>query len=120
MSEPTAADVIGLGGWNPRYARVLAIAATGPFAVALIDTNGDESEIDIDHLWLDDTGRWRPGSSSGVYIPPVGVGDHGETTHYRYAVGRAEAPGEHHVQVAGAPVTVTAQAGGWWAWLALW
>ncbi len=47
-----------LGGWDPRYAVVLASAARDGVAAALIDTNGDGADVDLDQYEQAADGRW--------------------------------------------------------------
>jgi hypothetical protein len=59
----TTAEVVALGGWHPRYARVIAVASAGGYGFALVDGNGDGSELEAEH-WLWHQGSWQPGGSS--------------------------------------------------------
>lgn len=105
------------------------IATALKAAVALVDTNGDEANIDGDQLHYED-GQWWAGCSSG----PVGVeigsyrwGEGGRLAaegddyadYLRYAYGRVESAGRHTVTMRewGRDVEVVAAAGGWWAWV---
>lgn len=57
--------IIRLGGWHPRYARVLLAEHDDQHALVLVDGNGDDSELELEYWHRDDDGRWQPGSSSG-------------------------------------------------------
>ena len=54
--DPDAA--LRLGGWDPRYAVVRATAARGGVAAALVDTNGDGADVDLDQYEQAEDGRW--------------------------------------------------------------
>ena len=45
MEEFTDAVVFGVGGWNPRFDRVVAKAVVGTEAAAIIESNGVDSEV---------------------------------------------------------------------------
>jgi hypothetical protein len=47
-----------LGGWDPRYAVVLASAAHDGVAAALVDSNGDGADVDLDQYEQATDGRW--------------------------------------------------------------
>ncbi|MFE3187663.1 hypothetical protein ACFXHA_01560 [Nocardia sp. NPDC059240] len=123
---PDPETVIAVGGWNPRYARVLAVAGNGAVAFALVDTNGDGVEVDIDELFHEADGQWRPGMSSGAggSIVPTGSGPvyslgHGQDFDgLRYAYGRGDRPGAGQVWVLGQRLDVTVTESGWWVWVA--
>ncbi len=61
----TAERVIAVGGWHPRYARVLAIATDGDYGFALVDGNGDGAELEEEILIFAE-GAWGGRSSSGA------------------------------------------------------
>jgi hypothetical protein len=75
----TTAEVVALGGWHPSYARVIAVASAGDHGFALVDGNGDGSELEAEH-WLWHEGSWQPGGSSGVgpldAVGPLHSGGH--------------------------------------------
>ena len=58
--------VLSAGGWDPRYAVTLAVASHDDVGAALIDTNGDEADIDLDVYERDADGVWQEVSSLGV------------------------------------------------------
>jgi hypothetical protein len=66
-----AADVLRIGGWHPRYARVLDIVVDGDIAAALVDTNGDGADLNLDIYLLDDDGGWREvmSGNGSMWIP---------------------------------------------------
>jgi hypothetical protein len=61
----TAEDVLAHGGWHPRYARVIAVTSDGDYGFALVDGNGDGSELEAE-TWTWQDGTWADGSSSGA------------------------------------------------------
>ncbi len=65
MRELTEDAIIRVGGWHPRYARVLLIECDGDFGLVLVDGNGDGSELEIEYWLREADGGWRGGSSSG-------------------------------------------------------
>jgi hypothetical protein len=76
QDDLTPDEVLTLGGWNRRYARVLRVERAGDDAVALVDTNGDGSEIEADGLRRQD-GRWQSTTSWG--FGPLGQSFHSWT-----------------------------------------
>lgn len=52
-----------LGGWDPRYAVVLATDARDGVAAALVDSNGDGADVDLDQYEQAADGRWVEVSS---------------------------------------------------------
>jgi hypothetical protein len=88
VHEFTAETAIAAGGWDARYAVVLALAVTNDVAAALIETNGDGADVDLDEYRREPLGGWQAGISSVV-------NDHGTSRlpNLVAAWGRAE-PGE--------------------------
>jgi len=135
--ELTPELALQISGFDPRYARVLAIATSGDVGGTLIDPNGDGSNSEFEHVVLDETGEWTSGGGSGGgtsdAVGPHGWGDYSpqDQPGARYAYGRADSPGPHTVTLRrpeGLPVTeskwwvarplqVTASAQGWWVWI---
>lgn len=70
-SPLTAAEVIAKGGCHPRYARVIALASDDGYGFALVDGNGDGSELEAEACtWHD--GAWRGlGTSSAGHLDGV-------------------------------------------------
>jgi hypothetical protein len=56
--------IISLGGWAPRYARVVMLAIDDDVAIALVDGNGDGAELEMEY-WFKEDGTWGGGSTSG-------------------------------------------------------
>ncbi len=65
ISELSAEAVIRLGGWHPRYARVLLIEHDEADAVVLVDGNGNGAELELEYWHRGADGNWSGGSSSG-------------------------------------------------------
>ena len=95
----STAEVVALGGWHPRYARVIAVASAGDYSFALVDGNGDGSELEAEH-WFWDEGSWQPGASSGAgpldAIGPLHSG--GQAGEYAW-FGYGSAPGRDTVTI---------------------
>ena len=65
VRELTADAVIRIGGWHPRYARVLLIEHDEQDAVILVDGNGDGAELEVEYWRRSDDGLWGLLASSG-------------------------------------------------------
>lgn len=114
MDELDATLVLRAGGWDPRYAVTLAVASHDGVGAALIDTNGDDVDVDLDMYERDFTGVWREGASSGV--GNVGAFLSGNAA---VAWGRA-APGlVVDIQYSGQRYQVVTAETGWWLFVAL-
>lgn len=57
-------SALRLGGWDARYAVVLATSAHDGVAAALVDTNGDGADVDLDQYEQAADGRWVEVASS--------------------------------------------------------
>jgi hypothetical protein len=66
MEELDAESAISAGGWDARYAVTLAVAMRGDIAAALIDTNGDGADIDLDEYERGADGHWQESISGNV------------------------------------------------------
>ena len=66
MEELDAESAISAGGWDARYAVTLAVATRGDLAAALIDTNGDGADIDLDEYQRGADGHWQESISGNV------------------------------------------------------
>jgi hypothetical protein len=108
-----AQSAIKAGGWDPRYAVTLAVVAHGDIAAALIDTNGDEADIDLDEYERNADGDWQETTSGNA-------DDHGPSWSRRMVAiwGRA-APG-HTVEIdyLGHDHATVASDRGWWLFIA--
>ncbi|BEP16433.1 hypothetical protein acdb102_47440 [Acidothermaceae bacterium B102] len=105
-----AATVLRLGGWNPRYVRVLFIAQSGDVAIALVDA---DSDTNLDVLERDGGGEWQAGSSGSVNDEGPGMIDPAA-----YDYGHAPPGTQVTVDYLDATYLVEADANGWWAFLA--
>jgi hypothetical protein len=63
-----AAAVLRLGGWDSRYARVLFAATHDDVDIALIDSNGDvaDLDLDLDRFTHSPNAVWQAGSSEAA------------------------------------------------------
>ena len=104
---------IQAGGWDARYAVALAVAAEGEIAAALIDTNGDGTEIILDEYRRDSDGGWVAGNAGG------GAGESGSSWSRDLvaAYGRARPGSTVRVDYFGEH-EVVANAAGWWLFIA--
>lgn len=66
MRELNVDAAIAAGGWDPRWARVLVVATDGDAGAAIVDTNGDGADVDLDVYTREPTGEWVPGPSGNV------------------------------------------------------
>jgi len=62
-----------LGGWDPRYARVLDVRVEGNFAGALVDTNGDGADVNVDVYLRDPDGQWAAIASGNGSVEVPGL-----------------------------------------------
>jgi hypothetical protein len=93
----TPADVIARGGWNPRYARVLAIASDADYGFALIDGNGDGAELEAE-TWIWNSGTWASAGSSGAGpLSHLGPAHTGQIRNACFAFGSA--PGHQSITI---------------------
>lgn len=113
MKPLTEDSAIRAGGWDPRYAVVLAVTTHDDVAAALVDPNGEGADIDLDeYLWSPDDG-WicvasHGGGESGLTWSPSMV----------TAFGRISPGGLVHLEYLGARRNVTANQQGWWLFVA--
>lgn len=106
-------STITAGGWDPRYAVALAVVSAGDIAAALVDTNGDGADIDIDQYSRDDSGAW-------VEVASSSAGDHGTSMSAQMvtAHGRTAPGGTVHVEYNRVRHAVTSDSSGWWLFIA--
>ena len=106
--------MLSAGGWDPRYAVTLAVASQDDVGAALIDTNGDGADIDLDVYERDADGVWQGVASSGV-------GDDGGFLSDRMAVisGRTEPGLIVNIEYASRRSSVVASGAGWWLFVAV-
>lgn len=62
MSDFDATVAIDVGGWDPRYARVIDLQVDGDIAAALIDPNGDGADLNVS-IYVNTDGQWREAAS---------------------------------------------------------
>lgn len=110
---PSDAELLALGGWDPRCARVLVAAFNKNDGIAVVDTNGDGVSVEFEEFGRDAEGRLHPGDSTGSGEVVLRYDDSGL---YR-AAGRVAGPGPSVIRVGAQDLDVTAVEGGWWAWV---
>jgi hypothetical protein len=102
------------GGWDRRFARVLAKSSFGPWAVAIIDANGASGGRTYENMetynWDEECG-WRWSFSSGGYGA-------GATDGIAYASGRAELNEDVVVEFRGERHHVAVEPSGYWIFAA--
>ncbi len=83
----TAEEVLAQGGWHPRYARVIAVTSDGDYGFALVDGNGDGSELEAE-TWTWEDGAWTAGVTSGAgpldHVGPVQTGGQVDNAYFAY------------------------------------
>ncbi len=67
----TVGDVYRLGGWDQRYARVLALASAGGYGVSITDGNSDHRDVETE-LWHWENDAWRPARGEGGHYSVKG------------------------------------------------
>lgn len=114
MEEFTDAVVFAVGGWNPRFDRVLAKAVVGTQAAAIIEANGVDRAVTDENLdrftWID--GAWRSGTSGSC-------GKSGRCDGLAYAWGNAPAGETVTVSFSGKEHKVEVEPSGFWLFAAL-
>ena len=117
--ELTEDAIIRLGGWHPRYARVVLIEHDDRHAVVLVDGNGDDSELEAEywHRDDDDDGLWRPGSSSGHGSLATMRSSSWDAGDFVAALGRAEPGSEISIEFAGRVYLRQANSFGAWGFV---
>lgn len=108
-----AQSVVRPGGWNSRFAVALAVTTHESIAAALIDTNGDEADIDLDEYECDDGGNWHEISSASA-------GEQRTSWSPRMAAtwGRATPGQTVEISYLGNRYRVIASETGWWLFIA--
>ena len=113
MRELDEASAITLGGWDKRFATVLGVATRGDVAAAIVDTNSDGADVDLDLYTREPGGEWVPGSSGND-----GVGGAGWNHEVVTASGWAQPDEIVHVEYLGQRHAVTTAASGCWLFVA--
>ena len=105
LDENTA---VAAGGWDARWAKVLAVATHEDVGAAIIDTNGDGGDVDLDWYERID-GEWQPGCSGNISDTGSSESPTGSAQWGRGAPGL-----ETQIQHRGSPRTVSVADTGWW------
>jgi hypothetical protein len=120
-SPLTAAEVIAKGGWHRGYARVIVLASDDDYGFALVDGNGDGSELEAE-CWAWRDGGWQGSASSGAGrledVGPIRTGGRiGDDAWFAYG----SAPGRETVTITfgGGLRPVPVGAHGIWAFIAV-
>ncbi len=71
MTDFDAATAITVGGWDPRYARVIDVQVDGDAAAALVDANGDGADVNVEINLRGSDGHWADvaGGNGSIGIP---------------------------------------------------
>lgn len=71
MDDLDPSTALEQGGWDPRYAVVLDVATVGDHAAALVDTNGDGADVNVDVYRRAADGGWEEvASGNGSHLLP--------------------------------------------------
>jgi hypothetical protein len=97
-----AAAVLRLGGWGSRYAHVLFAASHDDVGIALIDSNGDVADLDLDRFTHSPNAVWHAGSSGAARTEGAGW-----SFEVIYLYGRGVAGSAIRVEYRGNESTVT-------------
>lgn len=110
MEELEDRLVLIAGGWDPRYAMTLAVASQGDVGAALIDSNGDGADINLDVYERDADGVWQGvgGAGTGFLSDRVAV-----------ISGRTEPGLIVDMEYAGRRSSIVASEKGWWLFVAV-
>ncbi|MDP9820645.1 hypothetical protein J2S59_000454 [Nocardioides massiliensis] len=73
MTDFDARTAIEIGGWDPRYARVIDLQVDGDTAAALVDANGDGADLNVDVYFRGRDGQWAEVASGNGSIEAHGV-----------------------------------------------
>ena len=91
-------EVFAHGGWDPRYARVLAVTSGGDYGFAVVDGNGDGAELEAE-IWEWGSGAWDSAGSSGAgplsNLAPERTGGYIGNAYFAYG----SAPGRQSVTI---------------------
>jgi hypothetical protein len=72
VTDFDAETAMTVGGWNPRYARVLDVQVQGDVAAALVDANGDGADLNVDIYVRQSDGEWGEVASGNGSIGIAG------------------------------------------------
>jgi hypothetical protein len=109
MQELDARLVLSAGGWDTRYGLTLAVASNGDVGGALIDTNGDEADIDLDEYERDAEGNWHEMGSGSA-----GEAGASRSTRMSATWGRADPHAVVEIEYLGQRHSTVASETGWW------
>jgi hypothetical protein len=73
MTDFDAGTVMKVGGWDPRYARVIDVQVDGDAAAALVDPNGDGADLNVDVYLRGGDGEWAEVVNGNGSIQTHGV-----------------------------------------------
>ncbi len=73
MTKFDAQTAIDVGGWDPRYARVIDVQVDGDVAAALVDANGDGADLNVDVYLRRGDGEWTEVASGNGSVEAHGV-----------------------------------------------
>jgi hypothetical protein len=117
-SDPSDEQILTAGGWDPRFARVLAKALVGDRrAVVIIDSNGADGGAlypDLGIITKSRDGTWKEEISGSAGFPPEGICSSGWAAGVAYAYGVAGDQAEVRLDIDGAFQNVPVQRLGWW------
>lgn len=106
------------GGWNQQFARVLLVEEHSDQAIALVDGNGDGSELELEFWSRDSANRWVCGSSSGhMGLDSLKVADTWSIGTHVVALGKAEPGSEIRLSYSGNTYSRQANEFGIWGFI---
>ena len=114
---PTDGQILSVGGWDERYARVLLKVTDRQAALTIVDSNGDGSELEIDVLHYE-AGGWVSAGSSGLgALVPSPSEASGRSGRVVWAAGVLEPGSVVTVRFGPAKSRVVVVRSGLWAWV---
>jgi hypothetical protein len=110
--------VVGEGGWNRNFARVLLIEEHDGQAVVLVDGNGDGAELELEYWAREGATGWVWQSSSGYSgLGSLGPADTWTTGTYVVALGKVEPGANVRLTYAGSTHSRQANEFGIWGFI---
>lgn len=109
-SPPNWDNALALGGWDSRFATVLAIGESAAGAAVVVDPNSDGADVNVDTYLVDLDGTWSPGQS--------GNGNTGWCNGIAFTSGEAVPASDVTVNYQGQEWRVRAESTGWWIFVA--
>ena len=108
------ADWVTIGGWNPRWAKVVFAAVHGSIALAMIDCGGDGRTFCLDVFVHDADGGWE--TTQG--LQDIGLGDNAHRgLDFVLAYGRASPRSAVQIDYVGHRHVAITGAAGWWTFV---